>query len=138
MMAGEIGAVIVCDDVRREQTNKDILVGVYAGDIIVTSFPAIVTAAHWIEFTPGNTGLRTLRFRVSVNDMPPAEMKFEIQVAELGPMGLVLPPTHMPVEKPSDLSLHIWSGNDWALLKKKAITQGLVAFPFGRPTLAGG
>jgi hypothetical protein len=36
----KIISVLICDDVRREENGKEILIGVYSGDIIVTRFPA--------------------------------------------------------------------------------------------------
>ena len=52
MLADEIKTVIFCDDIRKEITNKDILIGVYAGDIVVPSFPTPLALALWIEIIP--------------------------------------------------------------------------------------
>ena len=41
---------IFCDDIRREVTGKEILIGVYSGDLLVSRFPAPVVMAIWVPF----------------------------------------------------------------------------------------
>lgn len=45
-------SVIICDDIRREATGKEILVGVYAGVIFLPALPALLpTMGARIEFS---------------------------------------------------------------------------------------
>ena len=39
----KISSVLICDDIRREASGKEILIGVYSSDIIVSSIPANIT-----------------------------------------------------------------------------------------------
>jgi hypothetical protein len=56
--------VIVCDDVRREITGKDILIGVYGREIFTPSFPLSVALTLWIRYTRNVTGPFSADFRV--------------------------------------------------------------------------
>ena len=35
-------SIVICDDIRREQNKKHILIGVYSGTIIVGELPAVL------------------------------------------------------------------------------------------------
>lgn len=52
-----VNAVIVCDDVRREVSQKDILIGVYGSAIVVYSLPTQINLAFWIELEVRKNGL---------------------------------------------------------------------------------
>ena len=41
---------VFCDDIRREVTGKEILIGVYSGDLLVSRLPAPVVLAIWVPF----------------------------------------------------------------------------------------
>jgi len=40
---------VVCDEVRKEVTGKEILIGVYGDDIIVGAFPATLLLSLWVR-----------------------------------------------------------------------------------------
>lgn len=57
--------VVICDDIRREDNGKNMLIGVYSGSIIVSGFPANLSLAAWIRFelagvTPAKVDCRLL------------------------------------------------------------------------------
>ena len=58
--------VVFCDDVRREVSGKDILVGAYSGDITVQSVPTTIGIAFWIQVRV--KGIGTVRTRLRVTD----------------------------------------------------------------------
>ena len=70
----EIATVLVCDDVRKEVTNKDILIGVYAGDIVVPAFPAWIALAVWLELITKENGVYDMSFRIGMSNRPPNEL----------------------------------------------------------------
>jgi hypothetical protein len=39
---------IVCDDIRREDNGKEIIIGVYSGSIVVPQFPATLLLSLWV------------------------------------------------------------------------------------------
>jgi hypothetical protein len=44
--------VIVCEDIRDEMNGKKSLMGVFSGDIVVPSMPAVVRLAVYVEYEP--------------------------------------------------------------------------------------
>lgn len=48
-----VRSALLCDDVRVEANGKHILIGVYAGDILVTGLPATLSLIVWLEIAPG-------------------------------------------------------------------------------------
>ena len=52
--------VIICDDVRREDNGKEIIIGVYTSEIIVSSLPANLNLVFWVMLEPN--GMDTLAF----------------------------------------------------------------------------
>jgi hypothetical protein len=49
-------SVIACDDVRREDTGKDILLGVYSGALVVDQFPVQLRPYWYIQTEPEGEG----------------------------------------------------------------------------------
>ncbi len=128
-------SVIFCDDIRREITNKDILIGVYAGDIIVPVFPVPISAAFWLEVLPEELGQFELQMRIILKDKaPPIEMKIGLNVSALGPFGLSLPTLQILVETETELYLEFLDGKEWTLLKSKKIIKGDTPQPFNVAT----
>ena len=56
--------VIVCDDVRREVTGKDIIIGVYGREILTPNFPLSVPLTLWVRYMRTATGSFSADFRV--------------------------------------------------------------------------
>lgn len=126
MAASEIGAVIVCDDVRREQTGKDILIGVYSGSIVITTFPFQLPLALWIEFLPNETGAQELFFRVTYKGSPFGTMKISLGVEVIDSVGIPIAGLVAVGDSEGDLLIeYSKDGSTWELIKKKAITKGL-------------
>ena len=46
-----VESVLLCDDIRREDNGKAILIGVYSGDIVVPQFPAVLRLSLWLQGT---------------------------------------------------------------------------------------
>ena len=42
-------SVVLCDDIRQENTGKAILIGVYSGDIVISSIPARLGISLWLQ-----------------------------------------------------------------------------------------
>lgn len=68
----EFRNIVFADDVRREVTGKDIIVGAFGGDIVVGGFPSRMVFCLWIS----------MRARIV------GEFRLEIQV--LGPSGITI------------------------------------------------
>jgi hypothetical protein len=135
MLADEIKTVIFCDDIRKEITNKDILIGVYAGDIVVPSFPTPLALALWIEIDPKEVGTRELIFRVIAGKAEPFQFGIGIETITLGAASLLIPPIPTPMDSEGEITLEIRDGEEWRLLKRKRVKKGLVPNPLGLPPL---
>lgn len=48
---------IVCDDIRREDNGKQILIGIYTGDIIVSAFPTNLNLSFWLHLAVEKPGI---------------------------------------------------------------------------------
>ena len=51
-----VESLVVCEDVRKEITGKDILIGVYGGDIVAQIWPVALRLAIWLETTYSGNG----------------------------------------------------------------------------------
>lgn len=60
--------VIMCEDVREEARNKKSLLGVFSGDILVASMPALIPLAFYVEYSGGEVG-DTIKFDVFVGKL---------------------------------------------------------------------
>jgi len=70
--------VLVCDDIRQEKSEKYILIGAYSGGIFLSSFPATVPLAFYIEMRAG-TDAATFWFRMSGPGKGSAKMRIDYQ-----------------------------------------------------------
>lgn len=122
----DITTIIVCDDVRKEITNKDILIGVYTGDIVVQDFPAWVRLSVWIEMLPSATGEHHMTFRVGMTDRTLSELMLRLQIREIASMGISLPNTAHLIEKETEFVVELKEGTEWRSLKRKKIIKGRV------------
>jgi len=76
--------VIICDDIRVENNGKDIFIGVYSGDIVLSNMPTALNLAFWIDLKTEGVGERAVEFRIVLDPG-------EVQIAKVG-ATLVSPP----------------------------------------------
>ena len=82
----KVVAALVCDDVRKEITGKEILIGVYADNVYVGGIPANLNLALYIRALFARSEVSNIKFRV------------------LGPGGIqVTPDVNIPLSGPTDL-----------------------------------
>jgi hypothetical protein len=133
-----VGSVIICDEVRREITNKDILIGVYSGAIVVSAVPATLTVAVWIELIAETGGPLTVDLKITLpSDAPPSEfrlrMSFEVLESTViaGSIGIFTPSLQCEIPVPGNLevSLKEADSESWRVIKTKKIIVGEVLAP---------
>lgn len=61
---------ILCDEVRREDNGKLIIIGVYTTDIVFRGFPASKSLSLWAHFTAPNVKKLELDFRIKAAISP--------------------------------------------------------------------
>jgi hypothetical protein len=125
-----IDAVVFCDDIRKEVTNKDLLIGVYAGDIVLQSFPNWFNTAIWIEIVSNAPGTFELNLRLNLTDKNPLPISLAGQIIKAGATSAAIVGLQLFADKESELSLEIQEGETWRILKSKKIVHGTVTQPF--------
>ncbi len=124
---GRFGAVILCDDIRREITNKDIIIGAYGGEVIVQTFPAQMTFALYIEYFPNHQGEQKIFLKLNLLGAGSALITVALDVKSNEPVILSLPGVRM--QFPHEGELDISASVDqvvWSTIKHKKIVQGEV------------
>lgn len=125
-MSVEILSVIICDDVRKEVSQKDILIGVYGGEINVGSYPAPLKLSFWIETMNKAVGKSDLTFKIeSPSGNPPIEISVEMQSSRIGPGALVLQGLPILAERDGNIIISMSiNGGESKALKKKRVARG--------------
>ena len=54
--SADVLSVLLCDDTRREENGKDIIIGVYTGNVLVDRLPADLVLCLWIYFAVAGAG----------------------------------------------------------------------------------
>jgi hypothetical protein len=123
-----VEAVVVCDDVRKEITSKDILIGAYGGGILVPSLPTVIPIAVWIELTPENAGRLDVDLRLV---MPGTTGEFALRIIGDVPRGgeptsINSPQIMCPIGAAGDIEVSIRSPEEaeWHIVKRKRVTLG--------------
>ncbi len=117
-------AALVCDDTRREDNGKEILIGVYTGAVIVPELPAALPLSLWIYFQPESAGHLRLGVRVLFPERSPIlEARAEADINTVAePLSLTLP--RMPLNfKTEGLLTFEWRVGDgeWEPLAQKMV-----------------
>lgn len=103
--------VVFCDDIRQEVNGKQILIGVYAGDIILQSFPATIGISGWISFArESNVAAQIpIEFRIiDSNGRPLGYGSATLNLMATGQQGAIaLPAVAIIVQKPDTLTLEL-------------------------------
>jgi len=135
----DIGAVIICDNVRQEINGKQILIGVYASDIIVNSKNSILPLSIWVEYTPDKAGDDSVHFRILYNARPVAGVQVNMHVKEAGKInGIATPAMPIQIHEPGQLAIEVSAdGKQWMEVKTKAVriapVTGAVPLSFASP-----
>jgi hypothetical protein len=136
MRALEFRSVVVCDDIRKEVTGKEILIGVYSGEIVLPSFPNWFPASLWIEVDTPEVGKYDVSLRIGLTNKPPLNIKFRIEVNRPGTSAIVIPGLQLQAEEECDLVIEVQDGEEWHLLRRKKVMRGEVTLPYAVPAIA--
>ena len=99
---------IICDDVRKEENGKHMIIGVYLNDIIVTEFPAKSQICTWFQFFADRNGDVELEFQYSLGQKRAASGVGLVKVNDCTKkMTLVLPPMLISLDREQELNLKL-------------------------------
>lgn len=120
--------MLVCDDVRREDNGKEILIGVYSSDIRVAHFPTSLRLVFWMQIIVTTEGRVRFEFRIiGPNEVQLASAGVELEVPpQAGAMGTIpLGPIPLQVQSAGNLRLEIRDRPDgrWTELKRIPVLQ---------------
>ena len=124
-MSIKIISVIVCDDIRKEISNKDILIGVYSGSIVFQAFPSTIPLSLWIEVEPDQLGPADIELRiVAPSGNPETIAKLHMEVGAIETTGLSLQGIPLQFEREGDLKIAFrQAGEDWRTIKTKKVIR---------------
>ena len=121
---------LACDHIRVEKSNKLILIGVYAGEIIVEKFPALLAISFHCSFSVENEKEINIEFEVHYpNDDSPAKAGALIKVEENAKNATInLPNVPLKIDKAGELYLkYRTTGSRWKKILSCNIRSGEIA-----------
>lgn len=126
----QVLAALICDDARREANGKEILIGVYSGNVSVKQLPANITLSAWINLQV--KGPADYDFEVRVIDpsgRTAVDGKFGLKaINEYDHTGTSLPKFPIYAEKEGTLKVQIrQSGGRWQTVIEKDVVIGVLS-----------
>lgn len=128
----DFGNAIVCDDVRREITGKDILIGVYPDGINVLQIPGVVILTFWIELIPKSVGELEIELRVDLPDgTSPLKGKLAAQISDMGRFPAIFPAFSYNITRAGTVTAFIRSlpDGEWREVKRVELIHSPNALP---------
>ena len=122
--------VVLCDEVRREETKKEILIGVYSGDILIPSLPAIISLTLWVHCKTHGRGRTKREVRIISSDgevLSSGTYSTNIEGADEGYMSAVLGKISFQIQKTGTIKFQ-WRKHQqrWrTLLSKNILESGI-------------
>ena len=105
--------VVICDDIRRETTGKDIIIGAFGGSIQTPLLPAQLALSAWVQLSA--TGKGNLNFKVrwlSPQDVPLATVESKMQIERASVSAISFPQLPIQVQSNGKLKLQIQQGDE--------------------------
>jgi hypothetical protein len=102
---------IFCDDIRREVSGKQILIGVYTGDIVIPSFPATIAIAGWIAFARADRIAAEIPIEFRIIDSKGQSLGYGSAILGLIEAGhdgaITLPALPVMIQNPGTITLQL-------------------------------
>ena len=125
----KIENVVLCDDIRVEDTRKHLLIGVYLENIVVEQFDAALIFRLWVQFYPDKDGdlFIELRMKGTAIDKSPLfrgviniDKKDEFSTLRLPQMPII-------IKREGELEFQIREkGKRWKTVKSISVRKGTV------------
>lgn len=122
----EVTAVLLCDDVRKEMSQKDILIGVYSGRIIASAYPGVLVAAIWIQYLPKDLGNFDYELKIETpSGNPPVMVGFTLTVKEIDHSSIAIGGLPLALERDGQIKISLReSEGEWDLIKETRVMRG--------------
>lgn len=133
----EPGNAILCEDVRQEKSNKYILIGVYAGDILTESLPADLPLCIYIDGRIRTGGQHTLFLRLSGPGEGSGVIGVTLSSEEGGTVAVATPRIDVHMEHFGTFRVEVSDDREtWVTLIEKQVSQESNLWtlsPIGKP-----
>jgi hypothetical protein len=103
---------LVCEDIRREDNGKLIIIGMYGQNISLSAVPVGLQLSFLVAVHAGGAGREKIEIDVSLNDEELAKVSGEIEFDAKGLALVTLPRGVMPIRAPGDLVLRARLSDD--------------------------
>lgn len=125
---GQFGNVVFCDDIRREDNGKFLLIGAYSSSMRLREIPAVTFLCVLIEFQAQKLGNMRLDFEFRVGDKKLARYDGSIDQAILDDAApqyipLAMPAAHLEIAEECLLELYAISESAEAKIRSLTITR---------------
>ncbi len=116
---------IICDQVRKEDSGKHLLLGVYPIDILVPDFPSTIALVLWMQLYVDRNGAFDVEFRIQKDKKIINRSKATISVKDhLHPATISLPPALIEIDGECTLSFQIREKNKrWKTAKELPVKK---------------
>lgn len=122
--AFQILSALVCDDVRRENNGKEILIGVYSGKIIVPRLPTNIVLMAWLNILVRGPTEFPLDIRIlDPNERTVMEGEVTVKLDDVqDTSSMIIPKFHLLVENEGSLKIKFRKGRGrWQTIIEKLI-----------------
>lgn len=116
---------VVCDHIRREDTGKLILIGVYGSSVLVSRVPITLSFALAIRMTPKEVGHKDVEFRATCDgeEVAKGEVAVTFEDTDVGFVGLPAVPVTIIREGKLRFEMREKNAKRWVMLAE--INAGL-------------
>lgn len=120
---------LLCEDIRQEKSNKHIILGIFADNIIAKEFPATLRFAIYVEIDLTILGeIETVYFRFLPHRLKPLDMEFDARSfnsSDARVATLQVRPFGLHIDSPRSISFDVSIDKKrWHRVFRKEIVQG--------------
>jgi hypothetical protein len=123
MLPIDIQAIILCDDVRREDNGKILVIGMYVGDVLIRQFPTALRLTWLLMGKITSTENPAVEFKVDFNRdaSSPRSMAATVSLVQSQDPSTMLVISGIPIEaqEPTSVVLSVKDGTEWKELARK-------------------
>lgn len=116
---------LICDDWRREDNGKEILIGIYTGGIVVPQMPIVLQVCLWLYIQPQEVGDADFDVRIlDPSDKEVLQGNFQFHVASIE-FPTTVPLVRLPLQIGQlGTSKFQWKapGHDWETIVEKNVS----------------
>lgn len=120
----DIVSLVVCDEIRKEDNGKAILIGVYSGDILVNELPIQIGISLWVHLNVSGPGEIPFEFRFVGIKSAVSELSGNANIKGAGAAIISTPPIPVLLESEGELKIEMKYGDsDWRLVRSLEIRK---------------